>query len=247
MAKLTAATSPATAESAATALATATETASADLSGVTPPEAAADAHQEFITALDGLAAAATETASAASDRDVCAGSSATALLSRDDAIDDVQAAAQSLAAVDPAYTVGSFLPKETKDGNRRMKNGGYVKRTRGGSGQLKINNGGAGDQVISVVKVGSKKPAITVYVRGKGKHTVTGVRDGTYRVYMTGGADWDAKLKRFTRNCGFSQFDDTFKFTTTSRQYTIWEVTLTPVVGGNASTTGVDPDAFPMG
>jgi hypothetical protein len=37
------------------------------------------------------------------------------------------------------------------------------------------------------------------------------------------------------------------KFTTTSRQYTIWSVSLNPVAGGNASTSGVDPDQFPDG
>jgi hypothetical protein len=120
-----------------------------------------------------------------------------------------------------------------------------VKRTRGGSGHLKIDNGGSSDAVISVVRSGSKRAAITVYVRARGKHTVTGVRDGTYRIYMSSGVDWDNRGKRFNRNCGFSKFDDSFKFTTTSRQYTIWSITLTPVLGGNASTSGVEPEDFP--
>jgi hypothetical protein len=248
VATLAAAKTPARAQSAAAALATAAESASGQLSSTTPPEPVADAHQSLITAMDDLASAASETDAAAGDRQVCTGSSATALFSRNGAVDGVRSAAQALATADPAHTyrVGSFLPRKTEDGNRRMRNGAYVKRTGGGSGHLKIDNGAAGDAVISLVKSGSKRPATTVYVRGKGKHTVTGVRDGTYRIYMASGADWDAKAKRFTRNCGFSQFDDPFKFTTTSSQYTVWEVTLTPVAGGNASTSGVDPDAFPV-
>jgi hypothetical protein len=244
---LTAARTPAAAETAAAAVATAAETAGTDLSSLTPPEAVSGAHQALLTALTDLAAAAGETETAAADRQVCTGSSATALFSRSAAIDAVRAAGQQLAAADPTqgYKIGAGLPKDTKDTARRAKNGTYVKRTRGGSGQMKIKNGGSSDSVISVVKNGSKRSAITVYLRAKGKHTVTGVRDGTYRVYMSSGADWDARAKRFTRNCGFSRFDDSFKFTTTSRQFTIWEITLTPIVGGNASTSGVDPDDFP--
>ena len=98
-----------------------------------------------------------------------------------------------------------------------------------------------------MVKRGSKRAAITVYVRARGKFTVTGVRDGTYQIYMSSGVDWDSRAKRYTRNCGFSRFDDSFKFNTTSRQYTIWEITLTPVAGGNASTSGVEPENFPAG
>jgi hypothetical protein len=35
------------------------------------------------------------------------------------------------------------------------------------------------------------------------------------------------------------------KFTTTSRQYTIWEIGLKTRLGGNASSSDVDPDEFP--
>ena len=245
--QLGAAKTPATVQKAAGDLVRAAEQGSGRLNQLTPPEPVADAHQELITALDDLASAASEAESAAGEKELCAGSAATALVSRDEALDAIRAAAQTLATADPAhaYKVGAALPKEAKDTNRRMKNGAYIKRTRGGSGHLKITNGGQVDSVISVVKTGGKKSAITVYVRGKGKHTVTGVKDGTYRVYMASGADWDAKAKRFTRNCGFSQFDETFKFTTTSTRYTIWEITMTPTDGGNASTSGVDPEDFP--
>ncbi|WDZ83820.1 hypothetical protein [Micromonospora cathayae] len=37
------------------------------------------------------------------------------------------------------------------------------------------------------------------------------------------------------------------RFTTTSRTYSGWTIFLTPVVGGNASTSTVDPDQFPGG
>jgi hypothetical protein len=247
--QLSAARTPKGAQDAAAAIGTAAETGNSELAAITPPEAVAGAHQALLTALTDLSAAAGETQSAAGDRQVCTGGSATALLSRSPAVDAVRAAGQQLATADPgqAYAIGGKLPKDTADTTRRAKNGSYVKRTRGGSGHLKIDNGGRADSVVSLVKSGTSKPAITVYVRGRSKFTVTGVRDGTYTVFMSNGQDWDPRARKFTRNCGFSKFDDTMKYTTTSRQYTIWSVTLNPVAGGNASTSGVDPDEFPDG
>jgi hypothetical protein len=118
---------------------------------------------------------------------------------------------------------------------------------RSGQGQLKIENGGSSDAVINLVLGSAKTPTVSVYVRAKGKHTVSSIKDGTYRIYMTGGKDWDGRAKAFSRNCNFQRFEDTFKFTTTSSQYTIWTITLTPVAGGNARTSEVDPNSFPGG
>src|SRR3712207_7510291 len=47
-------------------------------------------------------------------------------------------------------------------------------------------------------------------------------RDGTYRIYTASGQDWNTAKKGFTRDCSFSKFDDTFKFTTTSYSSSIW-------------------------
>ncbi|AVT40343.1 hypothetical protein [Plantactinospora sp. BB1] len=219
------------------------------LSNVVPPQNAATAHADLLRGLEGMVDSITETGSAAGAGEVCLGSSALARLSRDPAAEDVRTAQQALAAADPAqpYQVGKFVPKKTADSNRRLSNGAYIKRVRSGQGQLKIENGGSSDAVINLVLGSAKTPTVSVYVRAKGKHTVSSVKDGTYRIYMTGGKDWDARAKAFSRNCNFQRFEDTFKFTTTSSQYTIWTITLTPVAGGNAQTSEVDPNSFPGG
>ncbi|MEU4565289.1 hypothetical protein [Micromonospora sp. NPDC023956] len=212
------------------------------LDALVPPASVATAHGTFIEALDGLATALTATPSG----QACLGPAAVARISRETAADQLRAAAQALATADQtrAYRVGSFVPKETRDGNRRLSNGSYVKRTKGGLGQLKIENGGA-DAVIGIVR---GKTAVTrVYVRGKSTFTVRGVRDGTYQIFMASGKDWDARSKAFSRDCDFEKFDDPLTFRTTSRTYTSWSLSLTPVVGGNASTSTVDPDDFPVG
>ncbi|MEO3745864.1 hypothetical protein [Plantactinospora sp. B5E13] len=217
------------------------------LSRVVPPPNVATAHADLLSGLEGLSDSLAETGSAAGAGEVCLGYSALARLSREAAAEDVRAAQQALATADPAqaYQVGKFVPKKTSDTNRRLSNGKFLKRNRSGLGELKIENGGSTDAVINVVRNGSKSAAISVYVRAKGKITVGGVRDGTYRIYMTGGKDWDGKAKAFGRDCNFQRFEDSFKFSTTSSQYTIWTITLTPTAGGNARTSDVDPGDFP--
>lgn len=225
-------------------LAATAENQSLALDAVVPPSGVTAPHSILVRSLSGLAAALRETSSAAALGSVCLGPAAVSRVSRESAADGLRSAASALATADPSrsYQVGSFVPKETRDGNRRLSNGSYVKRTQGGLGQLKIENGGT-DAVISIVR---GKTAVTrVYVRSKSNFTVRGVRDGTYQVFMTSGKDWDNRLKGFSRDCEFERFDDSFKFSTTSRTYTGWTITLTPVVGGNASTSDVDPDAFP--
>jgi hypothetical protein len=218
------------------------------LVAVTPPPAIATAHTQLLTSLAGLREALTEAGAAADSGDICLGPSAQSRVGRSEAADAVRAAAQALATADPtrAYRVGSFVPKNAGDGSRRLANGTYVKRSQGGSGQLKIENGG-GDAVISIVKGSAKSPVIRVYVRSKNSFTVTGITDGTYRIFMTNGRDWNPGLRGFSLECRYRKFDDSFKFTTTSRTFTIWTIKLTPQLGGNASTSGVDPDEFPGG
>ena len=160
--------------------------------------------------------------------------------------DGIREDAKKLAAADPTFKFGTFLPAAPKEQKRRLKTGTFLNRPDGGSGHFKIKNG-ADDTTVSLVPTKGKKPkpVLTVYVRGGGTFTAKGVRDGTYRVYTASGEDWDKAKKGFTRDCAYSKFDDTFKFTTTSFSASIWTITLTPVVGGNASTSDVDPNAFP--
>ncbi|MFD1365399.1 hypothetical protein [Actinoplanes sichuanensis] len=243
--KLRSATSPRAVSSAADALAQTVSTQTSTLSALTAPESVSAAHRDLVSALSALESDLSEVSSAADSRSVCTGGSASAALSRAGGAADLRSAITALGAADPAakYRFGSFLPAATKDQNRRKANGSYLTRTTGGSGELKVDNGNNVDTVINLVKNGSKKPAVSVYIRGQKKVTTGRIKDGTYQVFMSSGADWDGK--RFTRNCQFSKFDSSFKFTTTSRQYTIWELSLKVRLGGNASSSDVDPDSFP--
>ena len=209
-----------------------------------PPAAAATAHGQLTLELESLGDMVDESASAKPE---CPAASPWATVLQSGWADGIREDAKKLAAADPTYKFGSFLPAAPKETKRRLKSGTFIKRSSNrGSGHFKIKNG-ADDTVVSLVPAKGKKPkpVLTVYVRGGKTFTAKGVRDGTYRVYTASGEDWDKGKKGFTRDCSFSKFDDKFKFTTTSFSASIWTITLTPVVGGNASTSDVDPNAFP--
>ena len=185
-----------------------------------------------------------EVADAGQKKGACPAGSPGADVLRSAAAEKVRKESSALAAKDASYKFGAFLPAAPKKQSRRLGNGDFVKKKSGsGPGALVIENG-AGDTTVSLVPKGSKKPAFVVYVRGKSKYTVKDVKSGKYQIFTAGGEDWDAARKGFTRECGFSKFDDEFAFSSRGDQ---WTITLEQVVGGNASTSDVDPNAFPAG
>ena len=73
------------------------------------------------------------------------------------------------------------------------------------------------------------------------------IADGNYDVYFASGVSWDGKRNTFSRNCGFSAFEQKMKFTSGGGQYTRYTITLNPVAGGNAPSKDINPDDFPRG
>jgi hypothetical protein len=221
--------------------------AKADLGLLDPPVAVEPAHTALLDAMETLATDLAGAESEAADGQVCAGSSATALISRTDGARQVRAAAAKVAVADRAhkYQVGRFVPRSRGDRSRRLGNGTVIRRPAGGLGQLKIDNRGGDDLVMSLVRQGAHTPVLAVFVRGGGKATVSGIRDGRYRVFMTAGRDWDSALRVFTRDCTFERFDDPAPYTTTAGTYTVLTYTLRLAGGGNASTSPVGSDSFP--
>ncbi|HKS98334.1 MAG TPA: hypothetical protein VJT31_02290, partial [Rugosimonospora sp.] len=218
------------------------------LGGLMPPDAVSSAHTTFVTALSSLAGDVQSAAAAAGSRQLCGGSSALATISESPGADQARTAAAALATADAAnpYKVGAWLPASTAQQSRRLGNGNYVKAPgKRGLGRLKITNSGSVDAAISIAPASGGNSVLTVYVRAKGTFTATHIVDGTYNIFVTTGSDWDTGAKAFTRDCDFSKFDTPATYRTTSSTYTQYSITLTPVSGGNATTSGVDPNQFP--
>ncbi|OGJ55214.1 hypothetical protein A2880_02795 [Candidatus Peribacteria bacterium RIFCSPHIGHO2_01_FULL_49_38] len=111
-----------------------------------------------------------------------------------------------------------------------------------GYGELEIKNGTNEDAVAKLIRDGTS--VLTIYIKANSTYTMKDVSDGTYWLAFAQGIDWDADTKTFSRNVGYSSFEETFDFVTTDSQYTIFEVTLNPVVGGTAETETVDASQF---
>lgn len=132
------------------------------------------------------------------------------------------------------------------DADRRLANGQFLRSgSRTGKGELTIDNGSDRDAVITMAM--NSNPVYSVYVRKGSMYTVQGIRDSTYEIFFTIGTDWDSQ--NFTRDRALQRFDQTFNFTTTRTatelRWTTGKITLNPVVGGNASTSPVDPKDYP--
>jgi hypothetical protein len=218
------------------------------LVGVTPPSALQAAQGALVSALRTFRGNLTSTGSPADNGEVCAGSSALAMLSSSAGAAQLRAAEAQLAASNPTSgaKTGSLLPPSTAYPHRRLANGALVKRPPGGGlGQLTIHNGNNQDAVVSLVRGSGSVAALALYVRAKSSATTTSVADGTYQVYYTTGNDWDSSEHLFTRLCDFEKLNKNITFTTTQAQYTTEQITLNTVFAGNVTASHVPADKFP--
>jgi hypothetical protein len=225
--------------------------AAEQLSAITPPEDVRAEHSELVQGLKQLNADVGGLRDAVEGRELCTASAVLAQLGKADGLVAVGDASKALAAKGGGqqYKISLVALPSPPHLGERPSNGQFVRQgSRTGRGELTINNAGELDAVITLA-VG-KRPTFAVYVRKGAKHTVTGIRDDTYHVFFASGTDWDRKARAFGRDCSFDRFDDSFKFetkqTATQIEWSTWTIELQPVVGGNAPTSEVDPDDFPV-
>ena len=234
-----------TTSEAASALAQAAKDSEARLAYLTAPPEAQAGHEHLMRAFSSAGNAFSDLALTVQRGDVCAGSSAVAQVTGSGAANEVR---EAVKAFGTTFTFGAWLPAPVAEQDRKLANGTYVKKgTLNGSGEFTVNNsGGDTDVVVSLVPSGTKVAATTVYVSAGSTFKVKRVRDGSYDIYLAAGADWDAGVGGFTRDCDLSKFTDPIAFKSTSRTYTTWEITLKKAVGGNAQTDSVDAADYPQ-
>lgn len=116
--------------------------------------------------------------------------------------------------------------------------------TETGSGELNVKNGTDGDGVVILADL-DDKPLLAAYIRSGESYRLTGIPNGEYRLFFSKGDRWDDEKKAFTRRVSRQRFEDTFLFTSTATSYSVWDVTLYGVAGGNAGAEDVADDQFP--
>ena len=114
----------------------------------------------------------------------------------------------------------------------------------GGQGELLIKNGTDADALVILTGLDGRAVK-SAYIWTAESFNMTGIPDGTYRLYYSKGEAFNQATNRFTQNATYQRLDATIEFTTSATQYTAWEVTLYGVAGGNVGSEPVDPSDFP--
>jgi hypothetical protein len=145
----------------------------------------------------------------------------------------------------------------------RFDNGHVIERNMGsGLGKLVLQNKKNDvDAVVVLTSTSSRKPLLAVYAHRKKDCTVTGIPNGTYRVYYWLGSDWNRHMHGFLTTVDRGRYKDPLEYSTTSwtarwsdafynysqqrTQYTGWTLTLYGVEGGTAHTAAVSESEFP--
>ena len=126
-----------------------------------------------------------------------------------------------------------------------------LKRRRiGGHGKFTVDNGTAEDAVVELVNVETQKAIRAFYIESGKKFTEDHIGPGTYSIYYMTGVSWDASARQFSRRGECGAFDQTATFSEQRNEeagkieYHEFSVTLHPVVGGTAHTSGLDSGEF---
>ncbi|MEO3856987.1 hypothetical protein [Acrocarpospora sp. B8E8] len=218
------------------------------LEPVQPPADITTEHADYLAALRGMETTLGDLRTGVDELSLCTATAVLARLGKSDDFAALKEAGVDLASLGD-YPGGKVSVKPPKEENRRQANGKVLRSAvRGGRSKLIVKNGGAQDAVLTMML--GKRKAVSVYVRKKSRATVPNIKDGNYRVFFATGVDYDSKKRRFNRTCAFERFDDAVRFKTTFSGSTIrwsdWTLTLNKVTGGNAPSSRVDPDDFPI-
>jgi hypothetical protein len=136
---------------------------------------------------------------------------------------------------------------------RRLENGTIITQlSSSGNGTLTIDNGTERDAVVKVRDERTETAVVAFYVCSGQTATIEHMPDGYFRLIFGSGSDWDSTAGKFKRDRLFTKFDKELNFVTTRRalgdeiyyEYSIFTLTLHPVVYGNAKTTSIGEKEF---
>ncbi|MGV9294348.1 hypothetical protein [Amycolatopsis sp. NPDC003676] len=201
------ATTPAEVNSASSSLSSAVSSAIQQLDSALPPDAIRSTNRALLSDFTVLYnSSVPKIESSALTNKLCGGVSAIAELSNDQGVAGLRDTLAKLATADPAhpYHLGPLFPDALPAPNRSAENGAVLAGAGGSKNSVSIENVSGTDQAVTFADL--SRPVFTVYVKAGATTSASGIADGHYTVYSTGGTDWDASRGRFTRDCSFSKF-----------------------------------------
>lgn len=120
-----------------------------------------------------------------------------------------------------------------------------------GNATLTVDNGGSSDAIVCLYSIKNFRTIRNEYVRRNSSFTMSSIPQGTYKIRVFYGNDWNPNLinscgtkGNFESDVHFSEFDGTQYFEDSDRGYTKATITLYTITGGNASTTSIDQSTF---
>jgi hypothetical protein len=115
-------------------------------------------------------------------------------------------------------------------------------------GALTVSNGTNRDAYVKLVDPNSRVLVAAFYVKSNSSFTQEQIPDGNYKVLFVLGNGWNSQTQAFAKNKSFAKFNQLLNFTTMQMaggiQYRVFKITLHPVVGGKAKTSGVSQKEF---
>jgi hypothetical protein len=118
------------------------------------------------------------------------------------------------------------------------------RRSPGGKSHLVIDNGGSRDGVVVLTTLPGE-PIVACYVRLSSKYTFIGIPDGSYRILVSTGAEWNGDAGRFMQDSSYWAFQRNFAFSSSSSRYSVWTIGMHAVEGGSESIELLSPLDFP--
>jgi hypothetical protein len=168
------------------------------------------------------------------------------------AVDDISTFLIDTAAViepDAAYA-SQYVGNQLSNGNSPLTEC-FGSDSSQGNATLTIKNGGNSDAIVCLYSLSADKTIRNEYVQKNSSYTISKIPQGSYKIRVFYGNDWNPNLQNscgtagnFESDVNFSEFDGEEYFEDSSRGYTIATITLYTVSNGNASSSTIDQSSF---
>ena len=129
--------------------------------------------------------------------------------------------------------------------------GHRIGKWRGANGicKLTVENGLDEDAAVALSPPESNRRYRFFYIRAHESFSLRKVQAGKFNIYVRSGRDWSNAQTKFTRVETVRRFSDSIEFKdvreANGRRFSEFEVTLQPVVNGNAATVNIPDEDFP--
>ena len=113
----------------------------------------------------------------------------------------------------------------------RLETGTELKRKISGKGKWEVDNQLDSDAVVVLSATEEPEtPLLAVYIQSHDSCKTSGIKEGTYVLYIALGEAWDENSRKFLMNATYHRSNREFEWVETSRRYQTWYITLDPAI-----------------